>query len=223
MLFNNQHPPLEISPTDQRVWKEHPITRAFVFPFRPIQNQTWIQRQTAGWGRSNSACLSSALAKSSWSSSLRRGGLITRLIQHHTFFFSVSDTCLSTELPNVSPRQTEQNAVPSDHTSEQDSVQLTFVYNRELWLWKIHARDTRRLTDRFSISSPRDFVFWFFCLRGVTVSDNWPWNWYEAKKKKNFKMKQIMSGKFCKAGGSERQQKSCNIQALGEFCRTVHP
>lgn len=164
MLFNNQHPPLEISPTDQRVWKEHPITRAFVFSFRPIQNQTWIQRQTAGWGRSNSACLSSALAKSSWSSSLRRGGLITRLIQHHTFFFSVSDTCLSTELPNVSPRQTEQNAVPSDHTSEQDSVQLTFVYNRELWLWKIHARDTRRLTDRFSISSPRDFVFWFFFL-----------------------------------------------------------
>lgn len=56
----------------------------------------------------------------------------------------------------------EQNAVPSDHTSEQDSVQLTFVYNRELWLWKIHTRDTRRLTDRFSISSPRDFVFWFF-------------------------------------------------------------
>lgn len=36
-------------------------------------------------------------------------------------------------------------------------------------------------------------------------------------------MKQIMSGKFCKAGGGERQQKSCNIQALGEFCRTVHP
>lgn len=198
MLFNNQHPPLEISPTDQRVWKEHPITRAFVFSFRPIQNQTWIQRQTAGWGRSNSACLSSALAKSSWSSSLRRGGLITRLIQHHTFFFSVSDTCLSTELPNVSPRQTEQNAVPSDHTSEQDSVQLTFVYNRELWLWKIHARDTRRLTDRFSISSPRDFVFWFFFLRGVTVSDNWPWNWYEAKKKRTSKWNRSCQGNFAK-------------------------
>lgn len=111
MLFNNLHPPLEISPTDQRVWKEHPITRAFVFPFRPIQNQTWIQRQTAGWGRSNSACLSSALAKSSWSSSLRRGGLITRLIRHHTFS-SLSQTPASAQSCQMC-RRGRRNKTPS--------------------------------------------------------------------------------------------------------------
>lgn len=111
MLFNNQHPPLEISPTDQRVWKEHPITRAFVFSFRPIQNQTWIQRQTAGWGRSNSACLSSALAKSSWSSSLRRGGLITRLIRHHTFS-SLSQTPASAQSCQMC-RRGRRNKTPS--------------------------------------------------------------------------------------------------------------
>lgn len=223
MLFNNQHPPLEISPTDQRVRKEHLITRAFVFSFRPIQNQTWIQRQTAGWGRSNSACLSSALAKSSWSSSLRSGGLITRLIRHHTFS-SLSQTPASAQSCQMC-RRGRRNKTPSRPITRLNRTRFSWhLFTTENFDYEKSTREIQEdWRTGFPFPLPEILFFDFFFLRGVTVSDNWPWNWYEAKKKKNFKMKQIMSGKFCKAGGSERQQKSCNIQALGEFCRTVHP
>lgn len=175
-----------------------------MFSFRPIQNQTWIQRQTAGWGRSNSACLSSALAKSSWSSSLRRGGLITRLIRHHTFS-SLSQTPASAQSCQMC-RRGRRNKTPSRPITR---------LNRTRYSWHLfttenfdYEKSTREIQEDwrtgFPFPLPEILFFDFFFLRGVTVSDNWPWNWYEAKKKKNFKMKQIMSGKFCKAGGGER-------------------
>lgn len=185
MLFNNQHPPLEISPTDQRVWKEHPITRAFVFSFRPIQNQTWIQRQTAGWGRSNSACLSSALAKSSWSSSLRRGGLITRLIRHHTFS-SLSQTPASAQSCQMC-RRGRRNKTPSRPITRLNRTRFSWhLFTTENFDYEKSTREIQEdWRTGFPFPLPEILFFDFFFLRGVTVSDNWPWNWYETKKKWN--------------------------------------
>lgn len=175
-----------------------------MFSFRPIQNQTWIQRQTAGWGRSNSACLSSALAKSSWSSSLRRGGLITRLIRHHTFS-SLSQTPASAQSCQMC-RRGRRNKTPSRPITRLNRTRFSWhLFTTENFDYEKSTREIQEdWRTGFPFPLPEILFFDFFFLRGVTVSDNWPWNWYEAKKKKNFKMKQIMSGKFCKAGGGER-------------------
>lgn len=198
MLFNNQHPPLEISPTDQRVWKEHPITRAFVFSFRPIQNQTWIQRQTAGWGRSNSACLSSALAKSSWSSSLRRGGLITRLIRHHTFS-SLSQTPASAQSCQMC-RRGRRNKTPSRPITRLNRTRFSWhLFTTENFDYEKSTREIQEdWRTGFPFPLPEILFFDFFFLRGVTVSDNWPWNWYEAKKKRTSKWNRSCQGNFAK-------------------------
>lgn len=198
MLFNNQHPPLEISPTDQRVQKEHLITRAFVFSFRPIQNQTWIQRQTAGWGRSNSACLSSALAKSSWSSSLRRGGLITRLIRHHTFS-SLSQTPASAQSCQMC-RRGRRNKTPSRPITRLNRTRFSWhLFTTENFDYEKSTREIQEdWRTGFPFPLPEILFFDFFFLRGVTVSDNWPWNWYEAKKKRTSKWNRSCQGNFAK-------------------------
>lgn len=214
MLFNNQHPPLEISPTDQRVRKEHLITRAFVFSFRPIQNQTWIQRQTAGWGRSNSACLSSALAKSSWSSSLRRGGLITRLIRHHTFS-SLSQTPASAQSCQMC-RRGRRNKTPSRPITRLNRTRFSWhLFTTENFDYEKSTREIQEdWQTGFPFPLPEILFFDFFFLRGVTVSDNWPWNWYEAKKKIS-KWNRSCQGNFAKpAAVREVMQHSSSERVL---------
>lgn len=186
-----------------------------MFSFRPIQNQTWIQRQTAGWGRSNSACLSSALAKSSWSSSLRRGGLITRLIRHHTFS-SLSQTPASAQSCQMC-RRGRRNKTPSRPITRLNRTRFSWhLFTTENFDYEKSTREIQEdWRTGFPFPLPEILFFDFFFLRGVTVSDNWPWNWYEAKKKRTSKWNRSCQGNFAKpAAVREVMQHSSSERVL---------
>lgn len=185
-----------------------------MFSFRPIQNQTWIQRQTAGWGRSNSACLSSALAKSSWSSSLRRGGLITRLIRHHTFS-SLSQTPASAQSCQMC-RRGRRNKTPSRPITRLNRTRFSWhLFTTENFDYEKSTREIQEdWRTGFPFPLPEILFFDFFFLRGVTVSDNWPWNWYEAKKKRTSKWNRSCPGNFAKLAAARDNRSHATLKVL---------
>lgn len=81
--------------------------------------------------------------------------------------------------------------------------------NRTRFSWHLfttenfdYEKSTREIQEDwrtgFPFPLPEILFFDFFFLRGVTVSDNWPWNWYEAKKKRTSKWNRSCQGNFAK-------------------------